>query len=1370
MNSRWQANRIGLINFWYYDDQEFPFAKGRMLLRGSNGSGKSVTMQSIIPLLLDGNMSPERLDPFGSRDRKMSGYLLEENDGRDERTGYLYLEFRRESSDTYLTVGMGMRARKGRPVDKWYFSLTDGRRIGRDFFLYKEVEEKIPFSKRELANRIGEGGRLFERQQDYMAYVNQQVFGFETTEAYKDMIDLLIQLRTPKLSREFKPSVISEILSDSLQPLSDEDLRPMSEAIENMDSMNMNLKSQKDALAAAQKISRVLERYDRLSLYEKAKQYQQAADERKTLEGEKEQFIIERDDRFEAVAGLEQEREELDARKEAMEKEKESLRQSDAFTLKKRELELQQRSREIEELLRARNENLEEKRKQRDSLREKADQEQKVQEGKKQELRNVLEVMRVSSEEMEFDEHSFFAEELNQHFEESFSFSFHQSVVEETQKKLDQGADLLMQAGQRRREAEELIREKEQKERDSESAENRAKELEMLLTQTCNEWKEHLYSWNSVNQELKLPEDTLRRMARFSDAFGSEDAIDYSEVRRLAAEVWIEGDSQRDQELRSNRALLTECSEALKTAEAELKAWETDKEAAPPRSDAVLRNRERLEREKIPYIEFYRLLDWADGIDEETCDRLEEALLQMGILDALIVDEQYREQVMRCDPDSCDRYLFSGRTVVEGRNLLDLLQPDDSVADLMRNHQIVSILQGISLGDAEGLSDTCITPEGLYQIGPVSGTVTGSVKASYLGMEARERHRREMIAECREKVRSLEEERSFLESREKELQERRQLLKQEYEAFPDDADLQECLKMLRSAERELEWILQEIEKLKEKTEAKTAVLRKLMDEAGQIADGLHMRCTYEVFDRASRAAKSYINHFYQLRSGHEAYLQICLRILELKDRIADLEQDLHTIMEEIRPVEQLLRKIQEEQQSVREQLELTDYQEIEDRLEQCLQWLDSYPVRLQKCVTEITRHQERIRLLRERIKETEEKREALIRKEQYLENVYLEERNLNFVPLQIPEGSGTKRLLSSLFENEKLPKKDDLVGQLNRVFFENKASLMEYHPEIEELFSELDDRMESGWPSARRMTIRARYQGVPISFYDLIRQLGDSIEELQQLIREGDRELFEDILSNIISRKIRGHINSSNAWVEKMNRLMGRMDTSSGLQFSLRWRSRTAESEDQLDTGELVTLLKKDYRLMSEQEAERLSLHFRSRVEQARRSAGEDHSGASFYQIMKEILDYRKWFEFQLFFRKEGEPVRELTNNVFGTFSGGEKAMAMYVPLFSSVAAKYQGGRPDAPRLIALDEAFAGVDSKNIRDMFRLMAEFRFDFIINSQVLWGDSDTLDALAIYQLIRPLNARFVTVMPYLWNGSARQNLESEQEVEEMVKELG
>ena len=184
--------------------------------------------------------------------------------------------------------------------------------------------------------------------------------------------------------------------------------------------------------------------------------------------------------------------------------------------------------------------------------------------------------------------------------------------------------------------------------------------------------------------------------------------------------------------------------------------------------------------------------------------------------------------------------------------------------------------------------------------------------------------------------------------------------------------------------------------------------------------------------------------------------------------------------------------------------------------------------------------------------------------------------------------------------------------------------------------------------------------------------------------------------------------------------------------------------------------------MLNPEDFEKLSKHFRSKVEQARRNAN-DSAGVSFYQVMKDTLDYRKWFEFQLFSQKNNERRKELTNSVFGTFSGGEKAMSMYVPLFSAVVAKYQGGRSDAPRLISLDEAFAGVDSRNIRDMFRLMSEFEFDFIINSQVLWGDSNTLDALAIYQLIRPENAQFVSVMPYLWNGSVKKLLENEEEVE-------
>ena len=92
---------------------------------------------------------------------------MEENDSREERTGYLYLEFKRKDSDIYFTIGMGIRPRRGKPLDKWYFSLTDGRRVGKDFFLYKDMGEKVTLSRRELEYRVADGGKVFDRQVEY---------------------------------------------------------------------------------------------------------------------------------------------------------------------------------------------------------------------------------------------------------------------------------------------------------------------------------------------------------------------------------------------------------------------------------------------------------------------------------------------------------------------------------------------------------------------------------------------------------------------------------------------------------------------------------------------------------------------------------------------------------------------------------------------------------------------------------------------------------------------------------------------------------------------------------------------------------------------------------------------------------------------------------------------------------------------------------------------------------------------------------------------------------------------------------------------------------------------------------------------------
>ena len=224
--NRWKMHKLGFVNFWLYDHEEFLLRDGHILLRGNNASGKSITTQSFIPFLLDGNKSPERLDPFGSRDRKMDFYLLGDGE-REESTGYLYLEFKKADTEEFLTIGIGMRAQKGKGIDFWGFCLCDGRRIAPDgILLYEKLGgQMLPLTKQKLRNLIGDENNWAEAPGTYKQLVNDRVFQFRDIRQYDQLIQLLIKVRTPKLSKEaFRPSEVKKILNDSLQVLTDEDL------------------------------------------------------------------------------------------------------------------------------------------------------------------------------------------------------------------------------------------------------------------------------------------------------------------------------------------------------------------------------------------------------------------------------------------------------------------------------------------------------------------------------------------------------------------------------------------------------------------------------------------------------------------------------------------------------------------------------------------------------------------------------------------------------------------------------------------------------------------------------------------------------------------------------------------------------------------------------------------------------------------------------------------------------------------------------------------------------------------------------------------------------------------------------------------
>ena len=181
--------------------------------------------------------------------------------------------------------------------------------------------------------------------------------------------------------------------------------------------------------------------------------------------------------------------------------------------------------------------------------------------------------------------------------------------------------------------------------------------------------------------------------------------------------------------------------------------------------------------------------------------------------------------------------------------------------------------------------------------------------------------------------------------------------------------------------------------------------------------------------------------------------------------------------------------------------------------------------------------------------------------------------------------------------------------------------------------------------------------------------------------------------------------------------------------------------------------MSKDRALLTAEDSKRVSTHFRTKVRKARQNAAEHELQTNYADLIRTVLDYRDWYEFLLFYQRDGEGKRELTDRAFNKFSGGEKAMAMYVPLFASVSAQYQKGGECCPMLLALDEAFAGVDDRNISAMFELVHVLDFDYIMNSQALWGCYAGVKSLDIAELHRPANAQVVTVLRYHWDGAER-----------------
>lgn len=335
-----------------------------------------------------------------------------------------------------------------------------------------------------------------------------------------------------------------------------------------------------------------------------------------------------------------------------------------------------------------------------------------------------------------------------------------------------------------------------------------------------------------------------------------------------------------------------EVDEQYRAVKNELYQWENQKEPEPERSEMVKENRKRLAEKHIPYCELYKLIEFDSTLDETACNHLEEALLLMGILDALVVDEQYKDEVLAINSDKkdcCDRYLFVTKKRIEN-SLLDVLELGVSANDIFMNQRLTSILGQIAWIDSSANvtpkttvdASTAIWSNGIYQIGPVTGIITGTYTAKFIGAQARERNRQQKIEECKEILSDLEAKKELLAKKKQKLTQRQQKLLQEYQTFPKDSDLKEALKMLELAAHECERLQAEALRIEEERKKLAEQLNERKKEALCLAQELYLECNLNVFEQAEEAAFSYGSDLLRVESLHELYLNsqnsiVCLK-------------------------------------------------------------------------------------------------------------------------------------------------------------------------------------------------------------------------------------------------------------------------------------------------------------------------------------------------------------------------------------------------------------------------------------------------------------------------------------------------------------
>ncbi|MDN5848164.1 MAG: TIGR02680 family protein [Nitrococcus sp.] len=1341
--SRWQPLRVGLVELYHYDSEEFWFEDGHLMLRGNNGTGKSKVLSLTLPFLLDADLSPARLEPDADRGKRMDWNLLMGN-RYDRRTGYTWIELGRVDDNgdpMYLTLGCGLRATAGRrSVDSWFF-VTE-QRVGVQLFLISEQQTAL--TRERLTEAVGSHA-VFTAARDYRRAVDERLFGLGV-ERYRALIDTLIQLRQPQLSKQPNEQNLSDALSQAFPPLDRVVLEDVAEAMTQLDEYRDELDDYESMQKSVARFNHSYGQYARILARRRARLLRQAQTAFDSARTEARAASDRYAEAKQIVEAHEAELDDVGARLSEtggqIEAIKDSPEMRSARDLHRAQSDAERARRDAE----AATDTRERAHKRHAQEAETVERRQQTSTAAREALAAAIDMQRETAQAAGL------ASAHNQTWGEAVTADAiaqksapARAAIKRAQEEL--AAQRKAQIGQirKRLDATDAARQQHAQaasERDARFADSEAAETSVRETRQAQqaEAKAHIEAWrefidNTADQlAARWPdvEETLADWVVSLDGASKLDQMLAEAEREQRAKL-----TNRDSDLRQQETTLQQELEALRAEQAGLAEGRQLEPPAP-----LTRTAERGSRTGAP---LWQLLDFQAQTDATQRAGIEAALQASGVLDAWVTPAG---SVL--DPDTQDVWLVERPR--QKHNLGDLLRieidSNNPRARAIDTERVAGVLAGIALGD-DAATEFWLADDGRYRIGPSQGAWSKS-EAEYIGFATREAARRRRLQALAAEIEALTAQLAELAKQRRELARRHQALDELMRERPGADALRQAHADQSAAERNAVGARQRLGEAEANLERARTAWERARQELEIDAQDTRLPAERAALETIAGHLADYRHEIVTTAAAVREHAQALAEQADQVTREQSARADLETATE---------RALQQQQQATATRAR---YEELQSLVGASAEAVLARLATLEKRQTELkttqdeTRKQfvdarEKLGGARQHAQDSETRRqeqeqarlEAVTHFQAFAETGLLRAAVPDISPPEGDKAWAVDPALTSARNTEQA------LADVSAADEDWKRAQDRLGNEFTELQRAMSARgyASSGEPGDHGFVVRVVFnqrQEAPDRLQTL---LESEITERRNLLTAKEREIIENHLQAEVAAQLQQLMREADERVRRINEELDQRPTSTGVKFKLVWQPRDDADSEQLTnlTDVRKRLLNKVTDAWSPEDRAAVGAFLQQRI-QAERERGD---GAARIDQLATALDYRAWHRFRVRRWQDGQ-WRPLS----GPASSGERALGLTVPLFAAAASHYESAAAVAPRLVLLDEAFAGVDDAARAHCMDLIREFDLDFVMTSEREWGCYAELPGVSICHLIRREGVDAVFVSRWRWNGKVRE----------------